>query len=195
MQSAEIELKFAVSDIARFHAAVQSLGLKLITPRSFEANTLYDTPERLLRSRREVLRLREYAGRTIVTHKRVAPNVNDDRRYKTRIETETTVGDADALAEIFRQLGCGPVFRYEKFRTEWDAGAGHLLLDETPIGVFAELEGPPEWIESMRERLHVPPELCTTESYGTMFLDWKARTNSPAEHLTFDEISATAVRT
>ena len=91
-------------------------------------------------------------------------------------------------AEILAQLGYKPVFRYEKYRTEWEAGAGHIFLDETPIGVYAELEGPPEWIESMREQLGIKPEQCTTESYGMLFLDWKGRMHSPAENLTFDEI-------
>jgi adenylate cyclase class 2 len=187
MHAPEIELKFAVDDVDRFRARVQSLGLKLVTPRTFEANTLYDTPERDLRVRRQVLRLRDYAGRSVVTHKRVASN-DADARYKVRIETESVIEDAAALAEIFTQLGYKPVFRYEKFRTEWDAGAGHVFLDETPIGTYSELEGPPEWIESMREQLGVKPEQCTTESYGMMVLDWKGRNHSPAENLTFDEI-------
>ena len=154
MHAPEIELKFAVADIERFRARVQSLEVTLLTPRTFEANTLYDTPERDLRVRRQVLRLRDYAGRSVVTHKRVATD-DVDSRYKIRIETESVIEDPAALAEIFAQLGYKPVFRYEKFRTEWEAGAGHIFLDETPIGVYAELEGPPAWIESMREQLGI----------------------------------------
>jgi adenylate cyclase class 2 len=193
MHAPEIELKFAVEDINRFRAKVDALGLKLLTPRTFEANTLYDTPERDLRARRQVLRLRDYAGSSVVTHKRVA-STDADARYKVRMETESEIQDAAALAEIFTQLGYKPVFRYEKFRTEWDGGAGHLTLDETPIGVYAELEGPPEWIESMRERLGVRQDQCTIESYGMLFLDWKARMHSPAENLTFEEIQVEEAR-
>jgi adenylate cyclase class 2 len=194
MHAPEIELKFAVADIPHFRATVESLGLTLITPRTFEANTLYDTPERDLRSRRQVLRLRDYAGRSVVTHKRVASTdrvapSDIDSRYKVRIETESLIEDPAALAEIFAQLGYKPVFRYEKFRTEWDGGEGHIFLDETPIGTYAELEGPPSWIESMRQQLGVQQEQCTTQSYGMMFLDWKASNHSPAENLTFEEIA------
>src|SRR6201999_915107 len=130
------------------------------------------------------LRLRHYGERCTVTHKRVAEGSTEgDVRYKTRIETECVVADGNALAEIFTQLGYGPVFRYEKFRTEWEMGEGHLVLDETPIGIWAELEGAPEWIDSMLERLGVDSGACTTESYGKLFLGWKERTGSPAEHL------------
>ncbi len=191
MQAAEIELKFSVADLRAFRSSADALGFKLVTERTFETNVLYDSPDRQLRSRRQILRLRHYGARCTVTHKRQADG-NDDLRYKTRIETESAVEDCDALAEIFTQLGYGPVFRYEKFRTEWEMEEGHLVLDETPIGVWAELEGPPAWIDKMLEKLCIAPELRTTESYGKLFLRWKEDTGSPAENLTFDEIPALA---
>ena len=189
MQAPEIELKFSVDDIAGLRSAVTALGLTLRTERSFESNTLYDTPNRDLRQKRQLLRLREYNGHCVVTHKRMSESGADDSRYKTRIETETGVGECASLAEIFTQLGFAPVFRYEKFRTEWDAaGGGHMVLDETPIGTWAELEGEPQWIDSMVRRLGVDPARCSTESYGALFLRWKERTSSPVNNLTFDEI-------
>lgn len=193
MQAAEIELKFSVTDIGALRAAVVAAGFTLLTERTFERNTLYDTPGRQLRERKQILRLRHYGERWMVTHKRQengGPDAADepDGRYKTRIETESAVEDGEALAEIFTQLGYGPVFRYEKFRTEWGSGDGHLMVDETPIGVWAELEGRPAWIDAMLERLGVSAAECTTDSYGTLFLKWKDATGSPSENLTFDEI-------
>jgi adenylate cyclase class 2 len=188
MHGTEIELKFSVTDARRLREQVGALGFTLVTERTFEENTLYDSAERRLRGLRQILRLRRYGGRCTVTHKRQAGG--DDTRYKSRIETESQVEDCAAMEEIFAQLGYGPVFKYEKFRTEWEAAEGHLLLDETPIGVWAELEGPPEWIDSMLERLGVAAESCTTESYGKLFLGWKERTQSPAENLTFEECEA-----
>ncbi len=190
MQAPETELKFSIDDTAAFRLAVRRLALSLRTERSFESNTLYDTPGRDLRAKRQLLRLRHYIGICLLTHKRVAADDNGDTRYKTRIETETVVEDGDALAEVFAQLGYQPVFRYEKFRTEWDSPeGGHLVLDETPIGTWAELEGEPAWIESMLGQLHVSRERVTTESYGALFLRWCEQTGSPAENLTFDEVS------
>ena len=189
MQAAEIELKFPVPDVETFYAAVSRLGLRLVTDRTLERNTLYDTPARDLRKKRQLLRLREYGARNVVTHKRTAEGQTTDVRYKQRIETESEIEDPAALAEIFTQLGFAPVFRYEKFRTEWEDGEGHLVLDQTPIGTWAELEGPPAWIDHMREAMGVPEQDCLLESYGMLFLQWKERTGSTAGNLTFEEIA------
>ena len=191
MQSAEVELKFPVDDPASFESRLPPLGFVLVTPRTFEQNTLFDTPDRNLRSSRQILRLRRYGDLWTLTHKRLPGNGDADTRYKTRIETETHLDDGPSMAHIFELLGFAAVFRYEKFRTEWASAHepnGHLVLDETPIGTFAELEGPPSWIDRTLEALRVDHSVCLTDSYGKLFLSWKERTGSPAEHLTFEEI-------
>jgi adenylate cyclase, class 2 len=200
MQAPEIELKFPVSDPADFQSMLPSLGFHLDTARTFERNTLYDTPTRTLREQRQLLRIRQYGSLWTVTHKRPASDLAS-ARFKVRIETETHVDDGEATAEIFSSLGYLPVFRYEKFRTEWsqmplfaaersDGALGHLVVDETPIGNYAELEGPPDWIDSMLELLLVDPASCLTDSYGKLFENWKQATGSSAENLTFAEINA-----
>lgn len=195
MQSAEIELKFLIADAADLEARLPALGFHLDTPRTFEQNTLYDTPERRLRESQQILRIRQYGDLWTVTHKR-PDTVDGDPRYKVRIETETHVDDAPAIAEIFCQLGYCAMFRYEKYRTEWshpteDAVSPlQLVIDETPIGIYGELEGPTVWIDRMLEALAIDPATCTTKSYGKLFLDWKAKTESTAENLTFAEVEA-----
>lgn len=198
MQNAEIELKLPVPDPAVLQSHLPRLGFRIQTPRTFEHNTLYDTPSRDLRARTEILRIRQYGGLWTVTHKRLANSQDsaDPSRYKVRIETETTVADGPTLGTIFEQLGFAPVFTYEKYRTEWshpDQPAAHLVVDETPIGTYAELEGPPEWIDRTLADLSINPATCLTDSYGKLFLDWKQRTGSPAENLTFAEIAPALV--
>jgi adenylate cyclase class 2 len=190
MQAAEIELKFPVADVRQFRADAEELGFVMVTERTFESNTLYDTEDRQLRGRKQILRLRQYGRVCTLTHKRQAEGV-DDLKYKTRIETESRVDDCYALAEVFAQLGYLPVFRYEKYRTEWRAEGGVMVLDETPIGVWAELEGVPAWIDRMIEALGVRE--TSTDSYGKLFTKWKAETGSPAEHLTFEEAGVVGV--
>ena len=200
MQAAEIELKFPVADPSSLESRLTQLGFHLETPRTFEHNTLYDTPARDLRARREILRIRQYGALCTVTHKRQPVDEATDTaaRYKVRIETETIVAEGPALAEVFRNLGYVPVFIYEKFRTQWSYSVStevtaHLVLDETPIGAFAELEGPPTWIDESLARLGVDHTSCTTDSYGKLFLDWKLRTGRSSEHLTFNEVAAPAL--
>src|SRR5947209_12567069 len=185
MQIAEIELKFPVDQPSLLAAPRPQLGFRLLTPRTFETNTLFDTPSRTLRNSRQILRLRCYGDLWTLTHKRQPTEDDPAARYKTRIETETHLDDGPALAEIFHQLGYDPAFRYDKYRSEWQSESepsGHLVLDETPIGDFAELEGPPSWIDETLARLGVPHSACLTDSYGRLFLSWKDRTGSPAEN-------------
>jgi adenylate cyclase class 2 len=200
MQSAEIELKFPVASVVDLQSRLTQLSFRLVTPRTFEQNTLYDTPNRDLRAQRQILRIRQYGSLCTVTHKR-QPSQNDPvdtTRYKVRIETETAIAEPEALAEIFLQLGYTPAFVYEKYRTEWSQtisaqseaeAIAHLVIDETPIGIYAELEGPTAWIDRTLAQLGIDSATCLTDSYGKLFLDWKERTHSPAEHLTFAEIA------
>ena len=196
MQSAEIELKIPIADPARFQAILPAAGFHLETSRTFEANTLYDTPSRVLRQASQILRLRQYGNLWTLTHKR-HPDLEDlSSRYKVRIETETRVDDGPALQEILSQLGYCAVFRYEKYRTEWSqitsGTGGHLVIDETPIGTWAELEGPTAWIDAALSTLAIDAGTSTTDSYGKLFLNWKQQTGSPAEHLTFTDIPQAA---
>lgn len=193
MQHAEIELKFCVPDLRVFQRCAAGAGFELKTPRTLERNALFDTPERRLLKERQVLRMREYDGTWVVTHKRPPAGNDDGAFYKERLETETHVEDGESMGSVFVELGFLPIFRYEKFRTEFHDGAGALVLDETPIGNFAELEGQPAWIDTALERLGIRRDLCFTDSYGRMFLDWKARSGSPAENMTFEEISPVLV--
>jgi adenylate cyclase class 2 len=185
----ETEIKFRLDDLARFAGRLPAAGFTLKTPRSFESNTLYDTPDRRMRARTEILRIRSYAGRWLLTHKCLPDAGPGEDTHKHRIETETEVSDGDALARVFVSLGLVPAFRYEKWRTEWSAGEGHCVIDETPIGNYAELEGPAEWIDQAAARLGVEPRQYITLSYGRLFDIWRERHRSDAKDLTFAAIA------
>jgi adenylate cyclase class 2 len=196
MSNAEIEVKLPVANISEFEQQLDEAGFHLETPRTFEQNTLYDTPDRHLKARGQILRVRQYGERHIITHKRHPDDEDTGSFYKVRIETESQVEDGPALAEIFTRLGYGPAFRYEKYRSEYthpDAPGAHLVLDETPIGNFAELEGPTDWIDRTLAQLGIDAGTCITLSYGKLFLAWKDRTGSPAMNLTFEEVVAPAL--
>jgi adenylate cyclase class 2 len=185
MMAVETEIKIKLDEVAGFSAGLQAAGFRLITPRSFESNVLYDTPDRQMRARTEILRIRNYAGRCLLTHKRLPDSGVGEDRHKHRIETETEVSDGEALAAVFLSLGLVAAFRYEKWRTEWSDGEGHCVVDETPIGNYAELEGSAEWIDRTAARLGIDPAQYMTLSYGRLFELWRQEHHSAAEDLTF----------
>jgi adenylate cyclase class 2 len=189
MSAIETEIKFRVADAAALETRLRETGFQLITPRSFESNTLYDTPDRQLRVKRELVRIRNYAGHWLLTHKRVPDSGIGEDRHKHRVETETELSDGAALAEVFASVGLVPVFRYEKWRAEWSDDTGHCVVDETPLGIYAELEGPADWIDRVASKLDVADHDRLTLSYGRLFEQWRERTGSSAEDLTFDALA------
>jgi adenylate cyclase, class 2 len=185
----ETEIKFRVDDLAGLTRRLEAAGFTLETPRSFESNVLYDTPDRQMRARTEILRIRSYAGRWTLTHKRVPESSSAEDRHKHRIETETEVSDGEALAQVFLSLGLVPAFRYEKWRAEWTDGHGHCVIDETPIGNYAELEGRSSWIDETAARLTVDPSQYITLSYGRLFDLWRQQRDSTVGDLTFAAVA------
>jgi adenylate cyclase class 2 len=89
---------------------------------------------------------------------------------------------------ILRALQFEPSFRYEKFRAEWKGTEGHVVIDETPIGNFAEIEGPPDWIDSVARDLGIDRRDYITETYAELFAAWKRKTGSKAREMTFAAI-------
>ncbi len=177
----EIEIKFRVDDVRALTRKLRLRGFRLVTRRTHEMNTLYDLPGQLLRKRGELLRLRKYGGDWVLTHK----SKGTAGRHKTRIELETEVGDGARMDAILHALGYRPTFRYEKFRAEWGDGTGHVVVDETPIGNFGEIEGPPRWIDRVARQLGIAPADYITDTYAGLFFSWKRRTRSAAAEMTF----------
>ena len=189
MSAVEIEVKFRVPDGPALERRLAEIGFKRVTPRTFEKNVLFDTPDRRLRSQQSILRIRQYGERWVITHKCLPSDYDPASRHKHRVETETEVADGDAMAVIFTQLGYAPAFTYEKWRTEYADATGHCVVDETPIGLFAELEGPAAWIDETGRRLGLDPGEMITLSYGRLFDEWREATGSQATDLTFAAIS------
>ncbi len=180
----EIEIKFVVEDFRALTRRLKGAGFRRTTPSTHEINTLYDVPDLALRKRGQILRLREYGKKWTLTHK----SKGQAGRHKVRIERETAVANGKVMDAILLALGYQGSFRYEKFREEWSDDHGHVVLDETPIGDFGEIEGPSRWIDRTARTLGIAPELYITQSYVELFLDWKKRARASAKNMTFDEV-------
>lgn len=180
----EIEIKFAVTDPRALFRALKQAGFTLKTKQTFESNTLYDFPGGRLRSKGELIRIRQYGKDWKLTFK-AQGKVG---RYKRREEIETSLSDGKALEQVLGRLGLTRSFAYEKYRSEWSDGTGYVVMDETPIGYFGEIEGPARWIDATARKLDLGPSDYITKSYAELFSDWRRDTRNKAADMTFSAI-------
>jgi len=208
----ETEIKLRVADPKKLRARLKALGARTVAGgagRVHESNVLYDTAEEDLRRRGQLLRIRtETRGsassrrknqRVLVTFKK--PIEGDEswreeegpqRRHKVREEIEVEVSDGAAQARIFEGLGMRGGFRYEKFRTtyqlpKWQRWANRLLIemDETPIGVFVELEGPAKAIDRAAKLLGYEERDYIVANYHSLYLAECRRKGEKPGHMVF----------
>ena len=139
MAALEQEVKLVVESVEAARRAVITAGGRLVASRRLLRDSLFDTPDQQLRQRGCGFRIRRDAERTVLTFK--GPVLRDV--IKSREEIETTVADADRAEAIVAGLGFRRSFYAEKYREEYALASTCVAIDETPIGVFIEIEGEP----------------------------------------------------
>jgi adenylate cyclase, class 2 len=184
----EIEVKLraigredATSRLARLPALLEE-------ERRFEDNDVYDLPDGRLAKSESLLRLRVVETRAILTFKE---KVSSDLNAKVRSEAQSQVASADAIRIIFDKLGLVRVYRYQKYRSYYGwidpAGGGslQLSLDETPIGVFLELEGPKLAIDHAAGLLGYGESDYIIEDYRSLHQEWLSQRGLPPCDMVF----------
>lgn len=202
----EIEVKLRISSLPALLLKLERLRARP-TPSVFERNSLFDTPSREFTRRGSILRIRTElpaaapgsvrriprAGKSphagILTYKGLPPRTANTRsRYKIREEIEFHLPNAPRFERLLLRLGLMPWFRYEKFRTRYRVAslpALHLDLDETPIGVFLELEGPKHSIDRAARLLGFRPADYIIVSYLELHLAECRRRGRSPRHMLF----------
>ena len=169
----EIEIKLPVHDGRAVRRRLAELGFRIIAKRGLERNALFDFAGRRLRKQSSLLRLRSARGRNLLTYK--GPRVGAGR-FKVRPEIEAQVNDGGEAGRILEALGMSVAFRYEKYRTLYrrrgDPSHTEAAFDETPIGIYLELEGPKAWIDRVARALGYRAQDYVTASYGRLYWSW-----------------------
>jgi adenylate cyclase, class 2 len=164
MLEREVKLRFDSPEQAR--QAVLAAGATPLRCRRLQEDCLLDTEDELLRRRRCVLRIRTESGKSLMTYKGpVQPS-----RMKVTPEHETIISDGEVMLRVFEELGLHVWFRYEKYREEFVAEDVVIAIDETPVGVFVEIEGSEEHIGRTAQALGRGPADYITDSYRTLFV-------------------------
>jgi adenylate cyclase, class 2 len=178
MIETEVKIRFDGGGPDDARALIERHGYALLEPRTLESDQVFDRGTSDLRGADQLLRLRRSGVRATVTYKGPATR----ERYKSREEIEFDVSDAAAFELVLNRLGYTPRFRYEKYRTKFRAQSdepGIVTIDETPIGVFLELEGPADWIDRTAARLGFQQSEYSTASYSALYREY-LRLNSGA---------------
>jgi adenylate cyclase class 2 len=172
----EVKIRFE-ADPQKARDLIERAGYSLGELRTLESDQLFDRGTSDLRNADQLLRLRRSGSRSTVTYKGPATR----ERYKSREEIEFDVSDPSAYELVLNRLGYKPGFRYEKYRTKFPAPPGIVTIDETPIGVFLELEGPADWIDSTAFRLGFSPSEYCTLSYSALYREYlRSNPGAPA---------------
>lgn len=176
----EIKLRFSSAEEAR--TAILETGATPLHGRRLQEDALLDTEDEQLRRRRCVLRIRTENGKSRLTFKGpVQPS-----SMKLREEIETVIGDGEALLRVLQELGLHVWFRYEKFREEFAYEDVIVAIDETPVGVFVEIEGSEQGIAGMAEALGRQPHEYVLDSYRGLFLVHREQFGLHATDMVFD---------
>lgn len=173
----EIEAKvpLEVEDLDGVRSRLREIGARLGTPRLREENTLFDFPDGRLERADSALRVRTFGRACLLTYK---GRSREHAFLKLREEIETRVENPDTLIRLLELLGLRKAFHYWKYREiyslEIPLGTVPLetvtvALDETPIGFFAEVEGPEESIRAVVELMSWDPASFIRKSYPKMY--------------------------
>ena len=190
MSYEEIEVKFIVNDVATMRQRIVELDAYLHHPRIYEDNWCFDTPDQRLQQKDRLLRLRR-DDRVLLTYKEPSPIA--DTAFKVRQEYEIEVSDFEQARALVEKLGFAPSLRYEKYRETFRYDGAEILLDETPVGTFLELEGPREAIDAIAKRLGLDDASRITASYGDIFDAVRSAYNLTFSDMTFENFRGLSI--
>lgn len=168
----ENEVKIAAPDPGAARALLKGRGFRVLHARVFEQNVVLDDSQRSMRARNLLLRVRAAGPKVTCTFKgKEIPGI-----HKRREEREFLADNLEKCLAVFDGLGFTPVFRYEKYRTEFQRSGeeGLVTLDETPIGNFLELEGAARWLNRTAKDLGYSRRDYIASSYSALYAQWCA---------------------
>jgi adenylate cyclase, class 2 len=178
----EIKLRFESADAAR--QAIVTLGALPHRPRRLQDDRLLDDDAGTLQRRGCALRLRTDGTDSIVTFKGpVIPGL-----MKLREELESGVERGEMVLRLLGELGFTPRWRYQKYREEFSLDGLVVALDETPVGVFIELEGEEAAIEAAARDLGRGPDDYLLASYRSLFLEYREAHRLTATDMVFSTL-------
>ena len=181
----EAEVKLACGDLDRLRNA--GFELIIVQPRHFEDNWLLDSADQTLLKQGAALRIRSVEAKGWLTYKGVVRAGSSPVKVREEIEVETAA--PDRMFELFERLGFQRSFRYQKYRTGYRLSIDNrdlkVVLDETPIGNFIEIEGDEGTVSRVFEAAGFSAGEIVRESYPELQASRCRKLGVPLEDLVF----------
>ncbi len=180
----EVEIKLYVPDLDAVADKLLDIGGRQVIPRVHEYNIRYENEAGDLTQRGIVVRLRKDTY-VRLTYKEPPTTAPTDDGLSHRFEAEVEVDDFDTMELILNKLGYSPHLVYEKYRTTYVLDDVEVDLDEMPYGNFVELEGEPENIYTVMDKLGLNEAQRYQTNYVQLFENVKKHLNLIIDDITF----------
>jgi len=177
----EVELKSVVEDMEQCIARVRAAGGELVIQGRLR-DRRYDTHDRVLGARDEMLRVRAFEGlpASSVTLDWKGPT-RLENGYKVREEISTGLADADATFVILAMLGYVCTMAIDRDVAQFTLSGATVRFERYPrMDDLVEVEGTPEAIESAIAMTGLSRHGFTSDRLGDFANRFESRTGVPA---------------
>lgn len=177
----EVELKSVVDDVMIRRRIVELAGGRLLYEGSLE-DLRYDTPDRKLSERDELLRIRVYGG-VGATHAFLdwKGKTSFEGGYKVREEISSQVGSADLFRAILEKLGYTITAEIGRWIAQYELGNATIRFERYPrMDDLVEVEGKPEDIERAIEAIGIERSEFLPERLPFFVKQYEKRTGRQA---------------
>ena len=182
----EIEVKFLIFNLPALLENIKRLGAFELRPRMLEVNLRFDTSDRRLSNRAQVLRLRQ-DDQAILTFKSPGEIVDG---VISRTELEVVVSNFQSTRAILEALGFQVFMTYEKYRQNFQLNGLVASVDEMPYGNFIELEGSsPEHVRATAALLGLDWDQRINLSYTALLGLYNQNTGHALRDIRFEAFS------
>ena len=180
----ELEIKYYIADLNRIVDLLNGLGASIKKERVHELNLKFDSRDRDLTRRGQILRVRKDSD-SYITFK--GPGVNDSD-VLNRQEIQFAVSSFESAKKLLSTLGFDILMVYEKFRTLYRYDQVEVSLDEMPYGDFIEIEGPSvSEIRDISSKMGLNWDKRILVSYTDLFEELRNRLDLRFRDLVFNE--------
>lgn len=182
LMGTETEIKVKLGSAEDFRRRLSLMKPRLLHDRHFEDNHLLDFEDGRLKSGGCLIRVRRAGESSCLTFK--GPP-RPESVFKIREELETRLEDGSVALRVLERLGLRVWFRYQKYRQEFEIDGVVVAVDETPVGDYAEFEGPEERIRALTRKMGIEPSQFINSSYYSLYLEHCRERGAAPGHMVF----------